>query len=240
MAASRLTRESKELTQRAIGAVAEHFRAAPRRGSDPRRVGLTVDGKRVAVEIVTLGAQAARRAGAVPPRLRFDRVVLSVLGRLRAALEEEIPDGVTVAVTITAPIRLAGKTAVSVVEAVRNLLQKRVGSGRIAATVQGNEVEIRILRGGRAPTSRLVGFVHNRESVPEILFDLVALLAGSVPASRGNSRRVAGERWLVFAIGDAPAWVQTYSHVASALLAEAPFDRVLVVGPDGSVETATG
>jgi hypothetical protein len=70
-----------------------------------------VDGKRVAVDITTLKRRGAGEGNAAKPRLRFDKVATRLIERLQATLGETVPDGTTVLLTITAPIRLPSKTA---------------------------------------------------------------------------------------------------------------------------------
>lgn len=94
--------------------------------------------------------------------LRFDRVVVRVLGDLRVAADEIAPDGVTVLATMTAPIRLGGKT----VAVLRREMAALVAGGDVdyAAEVNGNAVRLRVVRA--ASDRRLVGFVHNRGTDP--------------------------------------------------------------------------
>lgn len=223
-----------------MAAVAKHFRGALTQGSDRGYAYLRTGAKRVALEVATVSVESrnSRRAGLTPPRLRFDRVVLSVLGRLRSALEEEVPSGTTVVLTLTAPIRLAAKTAAALEEMIRTLLAKRSGSVQARETVYGNEVRIRILRGGRVATSKLVGFVHNRESDPAVLFELTQAVLRSVGSVGRALERVSGDRWLVVAMEGEPMWSQTCRHVCSQVFAGAEFRRVLVVDSNGDITTA--
>ena len=51
------------------------------------------------------------RPEAVKPRLRFDKVALRLVADMAVAVREASPTGVIVIVTVTAPIRLASRTA---------------------------------------------------------------------------------------------------------------------------------
>ena len=95
----------------AIEAVARHFSATWEQGEEPPDAYLTIARKRIAVEVTTIRQGIADRGGLTKPRLRFDRVALGLVRRLQAALGESVPDGKTLIVTITAPIRVPSKTA---------------------------------------------------------------------------------------------------------------------------------
>jgi hypothetical protein len=104
--------------------------------------------------------------------LRFDRVVVGVLGALRSYAEETAPDGVTVLVTISAPIRLPAKTADALKQDIKTLISSGRSGVSHAAAVNGNSVQLRIVREGSDRSPRLIGFVHNPGSNPALLLDI--------------------------------------------------------------------
>jgi hypothetical protein len=106
-----------------------------------------------------------------PAGLRFDKVAIGVVERLRDAVGDAVPDGTTVVVTITAPIRLPGKTTAALEGKIRTLLGQKTSGRDVKAIVHGNRVRIRVVRRAsrRAPT--LVGFVHNPDVDPLPLLD---------------------------------------------------------------------
>ena len=183
------------------------------------------------VDVVVLEAQIPRRSKVAPPRLRFDRVVLRVFERLRTALRDDVPSGVTVVVTITAPILVPGKTIAAVEERLRALLGKRSSRG-LTETIHGNEVRIGIIRGAKASTAPIVGFVHNRDSDRSVLFDVTDALVQCLGSVKGRSLAVAME--------DEPLWTETYRHVCAQVFARTDFKRVFLVTTDDEVSTLVG
>ena len=178
-------------------------------------------GKRVGVEVMTVKPLVPRGSKVTPPRLRFDKVVLRVFRDLRTALNEEVPGGVTVVITLTAPIRLASKTTAAIETNVREMLAKRGATSSRARTIEGNEVRIEVVRGAKTSTSPLVGFVHNRDSDPTILFRLTRALLRRA-ATLGGSQKLRVE------IEDEPCWAKTYTRVCSELFAQSDFHQVTV------------
>jgi hypothetical protein len=104
--------------------------------------------------------------------LRFDRVVGRVLGDLRTFADGAAPEGVTLIVTITAPIRTPAKTVEALRRTIGALLSADAPSGDHCDTVQGNDVRIRLVRRETDRGPRLIGFVHNPGSATDRLLDL--------------------------------------------------------------------
>lgn len=100
--------------------------------------------------------------------LRFDRVVVRLLGDLRAYAETAVPAGATVLITHTAPIRQAGKSVAALRPEIQALAAR--GGGDHAAEINSNAVRLRLVNGGS--DHRLVGFVHNPATDPMPLLDL--------------------------------------------------------------------
>ena len=106
-------RDLKKQERTAIEAVARRFSARWEIGSDPRDAYIIVAGKRFAVDVTTLKRRGVDQGSTAKPRLRFDKVATRLIERLQATLGDTVPDGMTVLLTITAPIRMPSKTAAS-------------------------------------------------------------------------------------------------------------------------------
>ena len=112
----------------ALEAVARHFSATWEKGEAPPDAYLTIARKRIAVEVTTTKQRIADRGGLTKPRLRFDRVALRFVRRLQEALSASVPDGRTLILTITAPIRVPSKTAAALEDNIRDLPRAPFGS----------------------------------------------------------------------------------------------------------------
>ena len=113
--------------------------------------------KQIAADVAKAGGVSISKLG-----LRFDRVVVRVLGDLTRFAERAMPTGMTVLVAISAPIRLPAKT-VSALEADIDALISGgpVGQDR-GGVLCGNDVTLRLVEHPSRRTHKLVGFVHNR------------------------------------------------------------------------------
>ena len=216
--------------------VARHFRATLEHRADPRDAYLIIAGKRIAVEVTAPEAGRLRRSRPKAPRLRFDRVVVRLLGRLRVAVATRLPQGTTAVVTVTAPIRLASRTAAVLEEMIRTLPRARSGPRPVRKTINGNQVRIQIMRSGGTSRAPLAGFVHNPDTDTSLLFGLTRALLRV--GARSNSRAgFSGARWLVIVTEHERAWISTYRHACSELFARGDFQRIVLVSAAGAVST---
>ena len=121
-------------------------------------------------------AELAARANL---RLRFDRVVLRVVGRLQIALAEVVPEGQVVLLSVTAPIRHPAKTAAALVDLVR----RGQPGDEVRDVIHGNAVRVRRVHGMQPAMPRVLGFAHNPASDACRLLDLAEarLLASQCP-----------------------------------------------------------
>lgn len=119
-------------------------------------------------EATTLERDIAAAVSAARIRLRFDRVVIGLVARLKAALDDVVPQDQSIVFTLTAPIRLPAKTAAAIEALVRDDLDGR----DIRTTLHGNHVRLRRVAGVSAAMPRVAGFVHNQPSDGEHILDL--------------------------------------------------------------------
>lgn len=124
--------------------------------------------RKIAEAIAVAGGSTVFKLG-----LRFDRVVVQVLDRLRRFVDAAQPEGVTVVLTLTAPIRAPAKTAVALEQEMAALLQTRdLGSER-SAILFGNRAELRLVERASRQGPRLLGFVHNPDVDAARVLELV-------------------------------------------------------------------
>jgi hypothetical protein len=157
------------------------------------------------------------------PRLRFDKTAVGCIQRLQQALALSVPNGSTVVVLIAAPIRQDSKTSKSLEVLIGRLLASR--RTRLATTILGNRIQVRVLRGGNARTERLIGFVHNPEPSPLVLFTVTGALLRSLGSGSSHS---GGKRTLVIRNETGSAPLGTIRPVCLALRVRKVFRRILV------------
>jgi hypothetical protein len=200
---------------------------------------LRLAGKPGAVDIATLAPRGAGYGREAKPRLRFDKVATGLIEDLKAASGDVVPEGMTVALTITAPIRLASKTAAALKDELRALLGRRSTSREAMDTIHGNRIRVRLLRSESKGAPKLIGFVHNRDSNPLLLFDLTREWLELMSAeTAGRTKGRAGDRWLVVVSARSASCLEAYRCIYSQLRGTG-FKKAFMVFGDGRVESLT-
>lgn len=103
-------------------------------------------------------------------RLRFDREALRFVSDVQSALSAAVPTGKTLLFAITAPIRLAGKTAATLEAKLRRAFARAPARLELDETINGNRLRVRLAKGG-SKGIKAIGFVHNPDCDPNVLFD---------------------------------------------------------------------
>ena len=119
-------------------------------------------------ELSVIEHAVAERCKAAKLRLRFDRVALVVIGRVKAALAEIVPKDQTIIFTLTAPIRVPSRTAA----AIDGLVRDGLPDGEVQNTIFGNQVRLCRVVGVATEMPRAIGFVHNREVDARLILTL--------------------------------------------------------------------
>jgi len=234
-------RDLNKQQRTAIETVARRFSATWEKGSDPPDAYIIVAGKRVAIDITTLKWRGTLTVNAAKPRLRFDKVATRLIQRLQATLGETVPDGMTVLLTITAPIRLPSKTAAALEGKIDTVLGRESPSRDEKITIHGNRVQIRVLRDASERAPKMIGFVHNPDSDPLLLLNTTRELLDVISAGAGRrAMRHAGDRWLVLMSASGISWLEAYRYIYSQLRMAADFEKVVIVFGDGRVGILSG
>jgi hypothetical protein len=230
----------KQQERNAIEVVARRLSNTWKKRSAPVDAYVMVGGKRVALEIAALKLRVAGENHTAKPGLRFDKVATRLIKGLRAALGESVPDGTTVLLTVTAPIRLPSKTATSLENKIQMLLGRRSPDRDEKDTIHGNRVQIRVLRDGSERAPKLIGFVHNSDSDPLLLLNVTREFLELIGAKIGRrGTKLASDRWLVVTSAAGISWLEALRHIYSQLRMATAFKKILMVFGDGSVGMLT-
>ncbi len=121
-----------------------------------------------------LADEIARASGLSVTKLdlRFDKVVVRLLGNLRTFVERANLKKEVILMTITAPIKLAAKTEDELEAQIKDFLDSKSRSRDRRITVFGNEVRLRIVESSSKQSERFVGLVHNPSTNSKLLLDL--------------------------------------------------------------------
>jgi hypothetical protein len=114
--------------------------------------------KQIANEIAKANGLSLSKLG-----LRFDKVVVRILGNIRNAVEQEVPKESVIIITISAPIKLPAKTEHELIEKIRNIVSTGKKERDTSLAIFGNEVRIRLLKTSSKKSINFIGLVHNKD-----------------------------------------------------------------------------
>ena len=87
----------------------------------------------------------------------------------------------------------------------------------------------------------MIGFVHNSDSDPLLLFNMARELLELIGVEAGRrAPRFAGDRWLVVISAKGISCLEAYRYIYSQLRMATHYKRILMVFGDGSVGMLTG
>lgn len=122
--------------------------------------------KEIAEKIVKANSSSTTKLG-----LRFDRVVVRLLGNLRFFVEQANANQKIILMTISAPIKLATKTEKELKSKIKDLLNRKDHDQDLSFSIFQNEVRLRIMEFQLNKSHKFVGLVHNPRTDPELLLD---------------------------------------------------------------------
>jgi hypothetical protein len=222
----------------AIEAVARHFSATWGESEDGLGAHISIAATRIAVKVTSV-KQPKLLTDSPKPGLRFDKVVRRVNARLQSALRESVPDGTTVLFTMTAPIRLPAKTAGALENTIKARLARRSAPVPYKSTIHGNRIRVLLVQGRSRHIPKVIGLVHNPDSDPDILLQLMQSLLqlGRAAAEKRRPANSVQQRWLVVIIEGGLSHAETYRQVYAELAVPTDFTKILMVFAGGRVET---
>ena len=172
--------------------------------------------------------------------MRFDKVATRLIERLQATLGECVPDGMTVLLTITAPIRLPSKTVASLENKIQTILGRGLPGRGEKDTIHGNRVQIRLLTDESERAPKMIGFVHNSDSDPLLLLNMTRELLELISAEAGRQTpRFGGDRWLVVISAGGISCLEAYRYIYSQTRMATDFKKIFMVFGDGRVGMLT-
>jgi len=120
------------------------------------------------LKTVTVEREIGERARAAKLKLRFDKVVRRLTCDLKATLAGVLPEGRSVVITVTAPIKHPAKTA----EMLENIVRDGLARGELCKTIHGNKVRVRQITHVATNMPKVLAFVHNTEPDARLILNI--------------------------------------------------------------------
>lgn len=104
--------------------------------------------------------------------LRFDKVVVRLLGDIRSFVVQELALQGTWVLTLTAPIKLPAKTQLEIKAQIRAFVAAGMTPHDLVFTIHQNRLHCRFIPTESKQVPPLIGWVHNPDTDAQWLLDL--------------------------------------------------------------------
>lgn len=220
----------------AIEAVAKAFAGSWAPGPNPPDAYLTLGARTIAVEISTL-TQHVTDARGTRPRLSDDIVAVKIANELNAELGHLLPDGHTIGLIIRSPIANRRKTQAALAEKLRKLIADLAAfPSDQPIEFYGNTITPYLNHHGASGYKKISAVITHQSASPDILLNTKYILQDRITVKAEKCAHVSGPVWLALLNDYFLTDLHTYKYALSFLALTHPFEKILLIGSDGTVE----
>jgi len=207
-----------------------------RPGADPPDAYLTIADRTIAVEISTLTQHVTDGRGP-RPRRSDDIPATRLAKQLDAELKTAVPDGKFITLVLSSPILEPRKTKAELRNEITSLLSGNPELSRIERKIRGNHIEICLSESPESGGMKIGVVVRNRASNPHILTNVRYILEDRIKTKAEKCGKLSGPIWLALLNDYFLADADDYRDALKSISVEHPFEKILLVSGDGSVDT---
>jgi len=199
-------------------------------GENPPDAYLMIDNGTVAVEISTLTQAVFNGTEFGKERRSDDEGPLRLFDELDYELKGQIPKGIYVILSLSAPIKKLRKFKIILAKRILECSERRIEC-EYEDEILENRVDIHIVSGERSSGRKIVGIVSNSRSNADILANAFFILNNrlEVKSQKIKSIEYDGECWLALLNDYWLADEKTYRKAMSLSKVDHSFSRVYVV-----------
>ena len=219
-----------------INSLAAYFSGDWRLGEDPPDAYLQVGDKLAAVEISILTQHVSDGRGSSKPRLSEDSTAIWLANELNDELQDKVPVGFVVILTLASPILKARKVKAQLKDKIVSHVSNSRGK-EVSEVILGNNIDIHVVADDRPSGKKVVGIITNQKSSSDILQNAMGILEDRIVIKAGICRSLAfdGSKWLALFNDYWLADNDTYQQAMGSFSLSHPFEKILLVSGNGSV-----
>lgn len=224
-----------------ICSLAAHFSGNWWPGEDPPDAYLQVCDKVAAVEISTLTQLVSDGRNGSKSRLCEDYTAIRLANELNDELQDKVPDGLFVILTLASPILKARRVKTQLKDKIVSLVSSPCGT-KVAEIILGNHITLQVRAGERPSGKKIVGVITNEKSSLNILQNAMSILEDRIVVKTEKCRLMSfdGPKWLALFNDYGHADNDTYLQAIGSLSLPQPFEKILLVSGNRSVVVLHG
>jgi hypothetical protein len=223
----------------ALKSIAARYSGEWKPGDDPPDGYITFAERVVAVEVSRLTQYVTDDRG-TRPRLSDDTAAIRLANELDAELKGAVPVRRRVMLVLSSPIIDYRRTKAELASEISTLIDSNSGSNRVERkiSIRGNKIEIYLDESEGNERKKIVAAVMNRSSNPDILANVIYILEDRISTKAQKCGRLSfsGPIWLVLINDYFLTDADTYRHGLKSISVDHPFEKILLVSDNGSVD----
>jgi hypothetical protein len=222
-----------------ITSIAAKLSGTWRPGEDPPDAYLILGADTVAVEISTLTQYVTDDRG-TRSRLTDDIATLKFANDLNDELKHLVPDGYTIGLVLSSPILELRKTKAQLEKIIRDHLTDLTSlQADQHIKLNGNPIRVYLNHHGEALYKKVSAAFTNRSSNADILANTTQILEDRIVTKTKKCSHILerGPVWLALFNDYWLTEADTYKYALSQMSLEHPFQRILLVNGDRSIDT---
>lgn len=171
------------------------------------------------------------------PRLSDDSVAVALANELDAELGHLIPCGHTIGLIIRSPIANRRKTQAALAKKLRALIADLASfPSDQPIELHGNTITPYLNHHGAPGYKKISAVITHRSASPDILSNTQYILEDRICVKGEKCVHITGPVWLALLNDYFLTNLHTYKYALSFLALAHPFEKILLVGSDGTVE----
>ena len=191
----------------------------------------------IAVEISILTQHVVGKSGKPVPRLFQDTGVLRLCDEINEELNNYIPSGVYILLTVSSPLNKIRQTKAELTNEIRKIAQKKAPNKQ-TIRINKNRVKIQLILGDRPSGKKVVGVVPNQNSNPDILANVLYILSERINGKALKCQDIVHRPlWLALFNDYWLAELDTYELAMKKISVTHPFDKICLVQDSKEVHT---
>lgn len=213
-------------------------RASAEEGEDPPDIYLTINNKKVAVEITRLTSISFDQNGHPQNRSTQDNFGCDLCDEINSTLKEKVPQEIDIVLTLHVPVINPRKFKAILLDHLNRILDEGLHCGdEISVDVAGSSVEINMIPHRKHSKKKIVGIIMNNNSRPELQLNADIILANRIMDKVRKCEKILqqGETWLALLNEFWLADFDSYSNSLKNVPLKHDFKRIYIVSDAGIV-----
>jgi len=207
-------------------------------GEDPPDIYLTINNKKIAVEITRLTPISFNQNGVTQNRYTQDCFADNLIKEFDSKLKDRIPLGIDISLTFSVPVTNPRKYKKILFKYLTKKLEEGVTVGEVAEVeLSGSKVRVSFIPHMDQSLKKIVGIIENKGSNPDVLKNAKVILEERILDKVEKCERIQsqGLKWLALFNDYWPANYNTYARALSNISVKHDFESIFIISDEGQV-----